>query len=106
MGLAYDNYAFDKVTLLLRRYDFINLLKERVMSEEKKFDDLMERLSDREWQSRDGVVAVEDMSESHINRVIQMIEGGEILLSGLEEEYIEMFREELEDRGDVLDFDN
>jgi hypothetical protein len=70
-----------------------------------KFDELMENLSDRAWHSKEGIVPIEEMSQDHINRVIDMIEGGNIDLMGLEDEYISMFKEELEDRDVELDFD-
>jgi hypothetical protein len=71
----------------------------------KRFDELMENLSERQWHSNDGVLSLEEMSESHIQTLIGKIEDNEIDLMGLEDDYLEMFREELEDRGDELNFD-
>ena len=48
---------------------------------------------------------LEDMSVSHMERVIAMIESGDIVLMGLEDDYVQMFREEIEDRDEELDFD-
>lgn len=76
------------------------------MSKAIRFEELMELLSNREWRTADGEeTAIEDMSESHIKNTIRMIKEKEINLCGLEDEYVEMFEEELEDRDGELDFD-
>ena len=76
------------------------------MSKAIRFEELMELLSNREWRTADGEeTAIEDMSESHIKNTIRMIKDKEINLCGLEDEYVEMFEEELEDRDGELDFD-
>lgn len=76
------------------------------MSKVIRFEELMELLSNREWRTADGEeTAIEDMSESHIKNTIRMIKEKEINLCGLEDEYVEMFEEELEDRDGELDFD-
>lgn len=76
------------------------------MSKAIRFEELMELLSNREWRTAEGEeTAIEDMSESHIKNTIRMIKEKEINLCGLEDEYVEMFEEELEDRDGELDFD-
>ena len=76
------------------------------MSKAIRFEELMELLSNREWRTADGEeTAIEDMSESHIKNTIRVIKEKEINLCGLEDEYVEMFEEELEDRDGELDFD-
>lgn len=72
------------------------------MCSNAKFDKLHERLSERVWMSREGEVEIEDMETPHIRRVIRMIEDGEIDLCGLESDFVEMFTEELEDRGEEV----
>ena len=76
------------------------------MCSDSKFDKLQEQLSERIWMSRDGEMEIEDMEPSHIRRVIRMIEGGIIDLCGLENDYIAMFTEELDDRGEELEEDH
>ena len=76
------------------------------MSKAIRFEELMELLSNREWRTAEGEeTAIEEMSESHIKNTIRMIKEKEINLCGLEDEYVEMFEEELEDRDGELDFD-
>ena len=76
------------------------------LSKVVRFEELMELLSNREWRTAEGEeTAIEDMSESHIKNTIRMIKEKEINLCGLEDEYVEMFEEELEDRSGELDFD-
>lgn len=76
------------------------------MSKAIRFEELMELLSNREWRTADGEeTAIEEMSESHIKNTIRIIKEKEINLCGLEDEYVEMFEEELEDRDGELDFD-
>lgn len=77
-----------------------------IMCSDSKFDKLQEQLSERIWMSRDGEMEIEDMEPSHIRRVIRMIEEGEIDLCGLESDYVEMFTEELDDRGEELEEDH
>lgn len=76
------------------------------MYSDYKFDRLQEQLSERIWMSRDGEMEIEDMEPSHIRRVIRMIEEGEIDLYGLESDYVEMFTEELDYRGEELEEDH
>ena len=73
------------------------------MCSDSKFDRLHEQLSERIWVSRDGEMEIEDMEPSHIRRVIRMIEDGDIDLCGLESDFVEMFTEELDDRGEELE---
>ena len=73
------------------------------MCSDSKFYKLHEQLSERIWVSRDGGMEIEDMEPSHIRRVIRMIEEGEIDLCGLESDFVEMFTEELDDRGEELE---
>ena len=76
------------------------------LSKVVRFEELMELLSNREWRTAEGEeTAIEGMSESHIKNTIRMIKEKEIDLCGLEDEYVEMFEEELEDRSGELDFD-
>ena len=76
------------------------------LSKVVRFEELMELLSNREWRTAEGEeTAIEDMSESHIKNTIRLIKEKEINLCGLEDEYVEMFEEELEDRSGELDFD-
>lgn len=76
------------------------------MCSDSKFDKLYEQLSERIWVSRDGEMEIEDMEPSHIRRVIRMIERGDVDLCGLENDYIAMFAEELDDRGEEVEEDD
>ena len=76
------------------------------MCSDSKFNKLHTQLSERVWVSRDGEMEIEDMEPSHIRRVIRMIEEGGIDLCGLESDYVEMFAEELDDRGEELEEDH
>ena len=76
------------------------------MCSDSKFNKLHTQLSERVWVSRDGEMEIEDMEPSHIRRVIRMIEEGNIELCGLENDFVEMFTEELDDRGEELEEDH